>query len=158
MPLVPTEHLHSISVESFTHAKWTCPAPFIHVGEENVERCAWPHSSPMWSNGWGGKKSNAELNISTSCFFTRLFSSVYVTATVLFTVHRKAKQPMFLHSHVWFCQTPDICVFVFLQPASDGLSFCLFVYLRACVLVCLLYAANIFLYRHHGLVEPWVKD
>lgn len=99
MPLVPTEHLHSISVESFTHAKWTCPAPFIHVGEENVERCAWPHSSPMWSNGWGGE-SNAELNISISCFFTRLFSSVYVTATVLFTVHRKAKQPMFLHSHV----------------------------------------------------------
>lgn len=97
-----------------------------------------PTAPPCGQTGWG-EKSNAEVNISTSCFFTRLLSSVYVTATVLFTVNRKAKQPMFLHSHVSdFVRRLTFVYLVFLQPGSNSLLFCLYVYLRACVLVCLL--------------------
>lgn len=92
----------------------------------------------------GKKKSNAEVNISTSCFFTRLFSSICVSAPVLFTAHRHRPGSPCFYIHTSLILSSEICVSVFLQPASDSLLFCLYVYLRACVLVCLVCAPYFF--------------
>lgn len=159
MPLVPTEHLHSISVESFTHAKWTCPAPFIHVGQENVERCAWPHSSPMWSNGWG--KKNPTLNLiflqavfSPDCFpvstLLPRFSSPYT--------ERPSSPCFYIHTSLILSDAWHLCIWFFCSLAlTVYYSAFMFIWERASLSV-YCNAPYIFLYRHHGLIEPWVKD
>lgn len=94
-------------------------------GRKRGEMCVAPQL-PHVVKRVGGKNPTLNLIFLQAVFFTRLFSSVYVTATALFTVHRKAKQPMFLHSHVSdFVRRLTFVYLVFLQPGSNSLLFCL---------------------------------